>query len=92
MTTELRWEEVKSETIDRFAWIPEYGDLIIIFKAGGSYRYGNVDGRLVKRLRRPHPWHEIGAELRDPNLHPYEKLGAIRTRPLKRKPAKKKGA
>lgn len=89
MTTELQWETTTSETIEAFAYVPEYRDLLVRFKSGGSYKYGNVDEALVKRLRKRHPWHEIGAELRDPEKHPYERMGTIRTRPLKGRAKKK---
>jgi hypothetical protein len=90
MTKELHWEDCNSDTVEAFAYEPEYGDLVIRFRSGGSYKYANVDEGLVKALRKNHPWHKIGAELRDPERHPFEKLGSIRTRPLKGRTIKAK--
>lgn len=84
----LEFEPVVSETIAEFAYVPEYRDLVVVFRSGGTYRYKNVDASLVKRLRKPHPWHVVGAELRDTTQHEVERLASIRTRPLKRKVAK----
>lgn len=90
MQTTLDWFPVKSDTVERACWVPEYRDLLVEFRSGGRYVYHNVDEPLVKRLRKSHPWHEIGAELRDPERHPYEKLGSIRTKPLKGRTVKAK--
>lgn len=89
-TTPLQWEVTESETIEAFAYVAPYKDLLVRFKSGGSYVYRDVDPGLVARLRRRHPWHEIGAELRDASKHPFERLATIRTNPLKgRKPRAK---
>lgn len=76
----LNWEDANSDTLERFAYVPEYRDLIVRFRKGGEYVYRDVPPEFVARLRRPHPWRKVREDI---TQFPYEKIGSIRTEPLK---------
>lgn len=81
MESTLNWEDANSDTVERFAYIPEYKDLLIRFRKGGEYVYHDVPASIPQKLRgRAHVWSKIRDEI---TAFPYEKLGSIRTEPLK---------
>lgn len=77
---DLNWESARSDTIERFAYIPQYRDLLVRFKKGGDYVYRDVPADFVPKMRKLHPWSKVREEI---TKFPYEKIGGIRTEPLK---------
>lgn len=80
-TVEPQWEIANSDTVGRFAYIKEYGDLLIEFKSGGKYRYFDAPESIAKKLRgKSHVWSKVRHEI---EALKYEKMTSIRTTPLK---------
>lgn len=75
------WEIAHSDTVERFAYIKEYGDLLIVFKKGGEYRYFDAPESIVRKLRgKAHVWSKVRADIEPLR---YEKILTKRTEPLK---------
>jgi hypothetical protein len=60
-----------SDNVDRWDYDPESEDLLILFLSGGLYVYHGVGPDLADYFNYPHPWRQIGREVKE---HRWDRL------------------